>query len=67
MNEELKKLGFKEGEEACGIAGCCTIPCFQGKMPYQSTPDVPCAIIASMCDKSPFERMGGTKKKRELK
>jgi hypothetical protein len=61
MNQKLKKLGFREGKEAIGVVGCCTIPCFQGKMPHQSWPTVPCVIIRSMCDKSPFEQMSGRK------
>lgn len=54
----LEEVGMTE--ERGGIAGCCTIPCFGGKMPLQKTPTVPCAIISSMCSQCPLERVNPT-------
>lgn len=56
MDAELKKLNFVP-KEGSGIAGCRTIPCFQGKMPYEKGAATPCAIIGSMCDISPYDQM----------
>ena len=55
MSEHLKKLGFKMRDGS--VAGCNTIPCLHGKMPYQKGPTVPCVIIQSMCSLSPVEMM----------
>lgn len=65
MTTEEKELGFviKEGS---GILGCCTIPCFGGKMPYQSEPTVGCAIGRTMCDQSPIQCMREVRKCEQL-
>ena len=55
-DEKLKKAGF---EDKYGVAGCGTLPtCFQGKLPYQRFPSIPCVMIRGACDISPAEQMG---------
>jgi len=55
MTAEEKELGFTINNGS--ISGCCTVPCFGGKMPYQSEPTVGCAIGQTMCDQSPVQCM----------
>jgi hypothetical protein len=59
LSPELKAMGFisKSDQLKNGTVGCCTMPCFQGKYPDQKTPTIGCAIIQSMCDKSPAEQL----------
>ncbi len=56
INKECLDLGFVIQDNS-GIAGCSTVPCFGGKMPYQSEPTVGCAIGRTMCDESPVQSM----------
>jgi hypothetical protein len=58
QDDELRHLGFvaqKDGQ--CVLKGCCTVPCFGGKMPDQAKPKVLCAIIQSVCNSSPRQMM----------
>lgn len=52
---ECASLGFVLRSEAPGLISCKTVPCTPGcKMPYEMTL-VPCALIQTMCGKSPMQ------------
>ena len=65
ITDEMKELGFVI-RDGSGIAGCPTIPCFGGKMPYQCEPVTMCAIGQTMCDQSPIESMREVKASEEV-
>ncbi len=57
---ECASLGFVL-KSAANFIGCKTVPCSPGcKMPFEKK-SVPCALIQTMCDMSPWEMVHGGK------